>query len=71
MNVSNLPHEGQPALTADSSTSSALWHLSLVLREIAESLEPSGDKREPLAQLLTEELTADDGECKDAEKRDL
>ncbi|MBA7633676.1 hypothetical protein ES703_41247 [subsurface metagenome] len=54
----------------------ALWRLSLVLRDIAamddEAEEPKNiERKEPPRQLLTEGLTAGDGECKDAEKQDL
>ena len=45
--VTNLPHEGQQALTADSPTSRALWRLSLVLKEIAGNSEPHGDEKQP------------------------
>ena len=41
---------GQPrelALSGNSSTDRALWNLSLVLKEISESLESPGDKKEP------------------------
>jgi hypothetical protein len=46
--VTNLPHEAQQALTADSPTNWALWRLSLVLKEISENLEPHGDEKQPL-----------------------
>jgi len=45
--VTNLPHEAQQALTADSPTSWALWRLSLVLKEISENSEPHGDEKQP------------------------
>jgi len=45
--VIDLPHEGQPALIADSPTSWALWRLSLVLKEIAGNSEPHGDEKQP------------------------
>jgi len=61
----------QPASSDDSAVEGALWRLSLVLGEIAKSLEPPGNKKAPPRQLLTEDLTAGEGECKDAEKQDL
>jgi len=68
--ATDLPHEGQPVLTADSPTSSALWHLSLVLREIAENLEPHGDEKQPPRLVPGEDtLAASDGECNDGQKR--
>lgn len=61
--MTSLPHEGLPALTANSPTSSALWRLSLVLREIAESLELRGDRRELQREGPAEDtLAADNGE---------
>jgi len=42
--VAGLSHEDQPVLTADSATSWALWRLSLILREIAESLGSDAEK---------------------------
>lgn len=71
LNESTTKKGEQPASSDDSAVEDALWRLSLVLREIAESLEPRGDKKEPPRQLPTEELTAGDGECRDAEKQDL
>jgi len=68
--VTGLPHEAQPVLTADSPTSSALWHLSLVLREIAENLEPRGDEKQSPRLVPGEDtLTASDEECNDGQKR--
>jgi len=64
--VAGLSHEAQPVFTADSPTSSALWHLSLVLREIAENSEPHGDEKQ-LPRLVPgkDTLTVDQGEYKD------
>jgi hypothetical protein len=44
--VTNLPHEAQQALNANSPKSWALWHLSLVLKEISENSEPHGDEKQ-------------------------
>ena len=44
--VTGLSQEAQPVLTADSPTNSALWRLSLVLREIAENLQQHGDEKQ-------------------------
>ena len=46
--VTHLPHENQPAFIADSSTSRALWRLSLVLKEIAGNSKPHGDEKQKL-----------------------
>lgn len=50
----DLPHEGQPVLSTESPTSRALWHLSLVLREIAQNLEPHGDEKQLPPQVPAE-----------------
>lgn len=39
----------------NSSVDRALWHLSLVLREISENLESRGDKKEPPGQAPVED----------------
>jgi len=68
--VTGLPHEDQPVLTADSPTSWALWRLSFVLREIAETLELHGDEKQPPRLVPSEDtLTASDEECNDGQKR--
>lgn len=58
--MTNLSHEAQQALTANSPTNWALWRLSLVLKEIAENLEPQGDE----TQLPRRVHTDGDGGCK-------
>jgi len=61
--VTNLPHEGPSVFIGDSPVSSALWRLSLVLKEIAENLEPHGDGRELQREGPAEDtLAADNGE---------
>jgi len=64
--VTNLPHEAQQALTTDSPTSWELWRLSLVLKEIAENLEPHGDEKQPPRLIPAKD---GDGGCKYGEKR--
>lgn len=61
--VTNLTHEGPSVFIGDSPPTSALWRLSLVLREIAESLQQHGDGRELQREGPAEDtLAADNGE---------
>jgi len=70
--VTNLPHEGQAAFIAESPTTSALWHVSLVLREIAENLQQHGDEKQPLRLVPGKDtVTASDEECDDEQKRHI
>jgi hypothetical protein len=46
-----IPEPGAPAW--DHPTGSALWRLSMVLRETSESLEPRREKEEALGQAST------------------
>jgi len=70
--VSNLPQEGPSVFIADSPTSSALWYLSLVLREIAETLEPHGDEKQPPRLVPGEDtLASGDGECNHGKRRGI
>ena len=53
--TSKKPHPIYTVDNGDSATDLALWHFSLILREIAESLDPDTQKEKPPSRRPAEE----------------